>query len=76
MGISFAIPIDEAELIAAQLKDPGELLGKNRCYIGEVSKDVADALGFPASGGALVRSVDPEGPSAKAGINRGYCNRF
>ena len=72
MGISFAIPIDEAELIAAQLKRSGRVVrGRIGVMIGEVSKDVADALGFPASGGALVRSVDPEGPSAKAGIKPG-----
>jgi len=72
MGISFAIPIDEAELIAAQLKKSGRVVrGRIGVMIGEVSKDVADALGFPASGGALVRSVDPEGPSAKAGIKPG-----
>ena len=72
MGISFAIPIDEAELIAAQLKKSGRVVrGRIGVMIGEVSKDVADALGFSASGGALVRSVDPEGPSAKAGIKPG-----
>ena len=72
MGISFAIPIDEAKLIAAQLKRSGKVVrGRIGVMIGEVSKDVADALGFPASGGALVRSVDPEGPSAKAGIKPG-----
>ena len=72
MGISFAIPIDEAELIAAQLKKSGKVVrGRIGVMIGEVSKDVADALDFPASGGALVRSVDPDGPSAKAGIKPG-----
>ena len=72
MGISFAIPIDEAELIAAQLKKSGRVVrGRIGVMIGEVSKDVADALGFSASGGALVRSVDPDGPSAKAGIKPG-----
>jgi len=72
MGISFAIPIDEAELIAAQLKKSGRVVrGRIGVMIGEVSKDVADALGFPASRGALVRSVDPDGPSAKAGIKPG-----
>ena len=72
MGISFAIPIDEAELIVAQLKKSGRVVrGRIGVMIGEVSKDVADALGFSASGGALVRSVDPDGPSAKAGIKPG-----
>jgi serine protease Do len=72
MGISFAIPIDEAELIAAQLKKEGKVVrGRIGVMIGEVSKDVAEALGFPSSTGALVRSVDPDGPSAKAGIKPG-----
>ena len=45
MGISFAIPIDEAKLIAAQLKRSGKVVrGRIGVMIGEVSKDVADAL--------------------------------
>jgi serine protease Do len=72
MGISFAIPIDEADLVAGQLKKTGRVIrGRIGVLIGEVTKDVADALGFSMPTGAMVRSVDPEGPSATAGIKPG-----
>ena len=72
MGISFAIPIDEANLVAEQLKVTGKVTrGRIGVLIGEVSKDVADGLGLKAASGALVRSVDPDGPSGKAGVKPG-----
>ena len=72
MGISFAIPIDEATLVASQLKKTGRVIrGRIGVLIGEVTKDVADALGFSNVTGAMVRSVDPDGPSSPAGIKPG-----
>mgnify|MGYP001175957578 CR=1 FL=1 len=72
MGISFAIPIDEANLVAGQLKKTGRVIrGRIGVLIGEVTKDVADALGFSKPTGAMIRSVDPDGPSAPAGIKPG-----
>ncbi|OUW02337.1 MAG: serine peptidase [Betaproteobacteria bacterium TMED156] len=72
MGISFAIPIDEANLVASQLRKTGRVIrGRIGVLIGEVTKDVADALGFPKPTGAVVRSVDPDGPSDPAGIKPG-----
>ena len=72
MGISFAIPIDEANLVAGQLKKTGRVIrGRIGVLIGEVTKDVADALGFSTATGAMIRSVDPEGPSSPAGIKPG-----
>jgi serine protease Do len=72
MGISFAIPIDEASIVADQLKRTGRVVrGRIGVLIGEVTKDVAVALGFSTPTGAMVRSVDPEGPSASAGIKPG-----
>ncbi len=72
MGISFAIPIDEANLVAGQLKKTGRVIrGRIGVLIGEVTKDVADALGFSTATGAMIRSVDPDGPSAPAGIKPG-----
>jgi serine protease Do len=72
MGISFAIPIDEANLVADQLKLTGKVTrGRIGVLIGEVSKDVSEALGFKSATGALIRSVDPKGPSAKANVKPG-----
>ncbi|NIE64921.1 DegQ family serine endoprotease [Burkholderia sp. Ax-1719] len=72
MGISFAIPIDEAMRVADQLKTTGKVTrGRIAVAIGEVTKDVADSLGLPKAQGALVSSVEPGGPAEKAGIQPG-----
>ena len=72
MGISFAIPIDEAMRVADQLKATGKVTrGRIAVAIGEVTKDVADSLGLPKSQGALVSSVEPGGPADKAGVQPG-----
>ncbi|NYH13293.1 Do/DeqQ family serine protease [Paraburkholderia bryophila] len=68
MGISFAIPIDEAMRVADQLKTSGKVVrGRIAVAIGEVTKDVADSLGLPKAQGALVSSVEPGGPSGQGG---------
>ncbi len=72
MGISFAIPIDEAMRVADQLKTTGKVVrGRIAVAIGEVTKEVADSLGLPKAEGALVSSVEPGGPADKAGIQPG-----
>ncbi|MDR5737872.1 MULTISPECIES: DegQ family serine endoprotease [unclassified Caballeronia] len=72
MGISFAIPIDEAMRVADQLKTSGKVVrGRIAVAIGEVTKDVADSLGLPKAQGALVSSVESGGPADKAGIQPG-----
>lgn len=72
MGISFAIPIDEATRIAEQLKNGGRVVrGRIGVQIGEVTKEVAESLGLPKATGALVRSVEPGGPAEKAGLEAG-----
>ncbi|CAH2770474.1 MAG: HtrA protease/chaperone protein [uncultured Caballeronia sp.] len=72
MGISFAIPIDEAMRVADQLKAMGKVTrGHIAVAIGEVTKEVADSLGLPKAQGALVSSVEAGGPADKAGIQPG-----
>ncbi|WP_153099826.1 DegQ family serine endoprotease [Paraburkholderia hayleyella] len=72
MGISFAIPIDEAMRVVEQLKASGRVVrGRIAVAIGEVTKDVADSLGLPKTQGALVSSVEPGGPADKAGVQPG-----
>ncbi|MBC8729316.1 DegQ family serine endoprotease [Paraburkholderia sp. UCT2] len=72
MGISFAIPIDEAMRVADQLKSSGKVVrGRIAVAIGEVTKDVAESLGLPKAQGALVSSVEPGGPADKAGVQPG-----
>jgi serine protease Do len=72
MGISFAIPADEAQRVADQLRANGRVIrGRIGVQIGEVSKEVADQLGLAQANGALVRSVEQGGPAEKAGVEAG-----
>lgn len=72
MGISFAIPIDEAKRVSDQLRVSGKVVrGRIGVAIDEVSREVAEALGLKSAEGALVRNVDPNGPAAKAGVEAG-----
>ncbi|HEX7387240.1 MAG TPA: DegQ family serine endoprotease [Castellaniella sp.] len=72
MGISLAIPIDEVMRVVDQLKAHGKVTrGMIGVQITEVQDDVAKALGLPKAEGALVSSVAPNGPAAKAGVHPG-----
>lgn len=72
MGISFAIPIDEAMRVTEQLKANGRVVrGRIGVAITEVTKDIAEPLGLSKPTGAQVSSVDPKGPAAKAGLQPG-----
>ncbi|MDO8301373.1 DegQ family serine endoprotease [Lacisediminimonas sp.] len=72
MGISFAIPIDEAIRVADQLRTSGKVTrGRIGVAIGEVTKDVAESLGLQRAQGALVQRVEPASPAEKAGIEAG-----
>jgi serine protease Do len=72
MGISFAIPIDEATRVADQLKTSGRVSrGRIGVSIDQVSKDVAETIGLGKPQGALVRSVEAGGPAEKAGVEPG-----
>jgi serine protease Do len=71
-GISFAIPIDEAQKIAKLLRTQGKVVrGKIGVLIGEVTREVADAIGLPKAAGASVSSVEADGPADKAGVQPG-----
>ncbi len=72
MGISFAIPIDEAIRVADQLRTTGRLVrGRIGVAIGEINKEVAESLGLGKPRGAFVRNVEPGAPAAKGGIESG-----
>ena len=72
MGISFAIPIDEAMRVVDQLKTSGRVVrGRIGVGIAEVTKDVAEPLGLPKAAGALVRSVESTGPADRGGVEVG-----
>jgi serine protease Do len=72
MGISFAIPIDEAMRVVEQLKATGKVTrGRIGVQIDQVSKEVAESIGLPKSQGALVSRVEAGGPAEKAGLQDG-----
>jgi serine protease Do len=72
MGISFAVPIDEAMRVADQLKTTGRVTrGRIGVQIGEVTKDVAESLGLARAQGALVQRVEPGGPAERGGLEAG-----
>lgn len=71
-GIGFAIPSNLAEDVIQQLKKYKKV---RRGWLGVTIQDLeegtAKALGFDKSRGALVASVRPGDPAAKAGIKEG-----
>jgi serine protease Do len=72
MGISFAIPIDEAGRVADQLRTSGRVVrGRIGVTIAPVTKEVAEAIGLGKPTGALVRGAEGGGPADKAGIEAG-----
>ncbi len=72
VGIGFAIPIDMAKAVMEQLKAHGRVIrGWLGVEIQEVNSDLAQSFGLPKPEGALVASVEKDGPAAKAGIERG-----
>ncbi|WP_169169028.1 MULTISPECIES: DegQ family serine endoprotease [unclassified Acidovorax] len=72
MGISFAIPIDEAMRVSEQLRVSGRVTrGRIGVQIGPVGKDVAESLGLGKQQGALVTGVESGSPAEKAGVEAG-----
>jgi len=69
MGISFAIPIDDAMRVADQLRANGRVIrGRIGVRIGPVTKEVAESIGLGKAAGALVSGVDKDGPADRAGL--------
>lgn len=72
MGISFAIPMDEAIRVSDQLRVSGRVTrGRIGVQIGAVTKDVAESIGLGKPQGALVSAVEAGSPAEKAGIEPG-----
>jgi serine protease Do len=68
IGISFAIPVDDAMRIVEQLKNTGHVRrGRLGVEIREVSKEVAEAMGIKPQG-ALVTRVEAGTPAEKSGV--------
>ncbi|MFN7856874.1 MAG: Do family serine endopeptidase [Acidovorax sp.] len=72
MGISFAIPMDEAIRVSDQLRATGRVTrGRIGVQIGPVSRDVAESIGLGKAQGAMVTGVEAGSPADKAGVEAG-----
>jgi serine protease Do len=71
-GVAFAVPAETVKAVIPQLKDKGAV---TRGWIGadvqSVTADIANGLGMQNAGGAIVASVQDNGPAAKAGLKSG-----
>jgi serine protease Do len=72
MGLSFSIPIDVAIDISNQLKASGKITrGWLGIAIQEITKELAESFGMKNTNGALVASVEKNGPADKGGLEAG-----
>lgn len=71
-GLSFAIPINVAMKVKdALVKDGHVSRGRIGVTIQELNQTLANSFGLKNTNGALVASVEPGGPAAKAGVKPG-----
>ena len=72
MGLSFAIPADEAAYVVKQLKAHGKV---ERGWLGvtfqDIDQNLAKSFKLPHPEGALISQVVPNSPAAKAGFKSG-----
>jgi serine protease Do len=72
MGVSFAIPIDVARNVEEQLVRTGHVVrGRIGVTIQDVNAQLAESFGLDRPRGALVSSVEKDGPAAHAGVAPG-----
>jgi len=72
MGLSFAIPIDVAMEVQTQLRATGKVSrGRIGVSIQEVTKELAETFGLGKPQGALIASIEKDGPADKAGLQVG-----
>lgn len=71
-GLSFAIPINEAIKVKDELVKTGHVSrGRLGVAVQGMNQTLASSFGLPKPDGALVSSVDANGPAAKAGLQPG-----
>ncbi|KND61357.1 HtrA protease/chaperone protein [Candidatus Burkholderia verschuerenii] len=71
-GLSFAIPINEAIKVKDALIKTGHVdRGRLGVTVQGMNQTLANSFGMTSPAGALVSSVEPGGPAAKAGLQPG-----
>ena len=72
MGLSFSIPIETASAAAKQLREHGRVeRGLLGVQVGQVDRELAEALNLDRTVGALVNEVNAGSAAEKAGIQVG-----
>jgi len=72
MGVSFAIPIDDAMSVFRQLRDEGSVArGWLGVLIQEVNRDLAETFGLKRPRGALIAEVMVNSPAQAGGLQPG-----
>ena len=72
IGLGFAIPSELVDQVTSTLIDKGKVSrGWLGVTIGNVTEDMADAVGLPDAKGAIVNSVNKGSPADESGLQRG-----
>lgn len=72
LGIGFAIPSNTVKHVMEDLVKTGKVSrGYLGVYIGDLTPGLAKEFDVPDTSGALVNTVEPGGPAAKAGLKNG-----
>ena len=72
IGLSFAVPVDLAMNVVAQLRARGAVSrGRFGLNVQEVTAELAQAFGLQRAAGVLVTSVERRGPAERAGLRAG-----
>jgi serine protease Do len=71
-GVGFAIPSNMVrEVLDSLMKNGRVIRGYSGLAVQQITPDLARAFGLSDTHGAVVNSLDPEGPAAEAGLRRG-----
>ncbi|MBV2235252.1 MAG: Do family serine endopeptidase [Sterolibacterium sp.] len=71
-GLAFAVPIDVAMAIQAQLKSHGRIVrGRIGVVMRDINKELADSFGLIKAQGVLIDAVEQGGAADRAGIVAG-----
>jgi serine protease Do len=72
MGVSFAIPIELAMEVSAQLREHGRVTrGRIGVQIQPMTPELARSFGLDAAKGVVIASVERDGPAERAGLRPG-----
>jgi len=72
VGIGFAVPINMVRRVMDQIIAHGEVRrGRIGVAIQDLTPDLAEALGSRSGQGAVIGSVEPGSPAARAGLTKG-----